>query len=173
MKDTIDGYGSINHTAKTTTTSSSTTTARRRPVYTRRNSSFQIYKTFLTEFHAAKGGWLIVLLGSLSALGIGCLVGVIPQVATQLYAERIVGLGDVGFVCNSYAANDPLRPHACAMGADHAQAAASYSAAGKHCLALLTNSLAGSYADTHGRRGKGSKIFFAAVCFRWRNEAPL
>jgi hypothetical protein len=56
----------------------------------RRSSSLQLYKTFLQEFHdSTVGGWLVVFLGFLSAVGVGCLVGVVPRVATQLYAERI------------------------------------------------------------------------------------
>ena len=142
-----NGYGSIDN--------SPSGGNKRRQAYSRRRSSRQIYKTFFDEFHKSRGGCLIVLLGFLSALGLGCVVGVIPQVATQLYAERIFGYdSDNNVKCNSFDANDPSRPKACVLGADYAQTVASYSVAAKHCLALLTNSVAGSYADTHGRRGK-------------------
>jgi hypothetical protein len=122
---------------------------------TRRRSSLQVYKTFLRDFHESTvGGWLIIFLGFLSAGGVGCLVGVVPQVATQLYAEGIFAeeSGDGGPPPPQCSSSGPHA--ACLRGAAYARAAAAYSVLARNILALLINSVAGSYSDTHGRRGE-------------------
>jgi MFS family permease len=115
----------------------------------RRRSSLEVYKTFLEEFNAATGAQLVTLLGFLTALGIGGLIGTVPQVVTQRFAEIHYGLED-GIQCSEFRAD---KPHACSQGSDYAQSAASYMMLVRNLLALLSNSLAGSYSDTHGRRG--------------------
>lgn len=114
----------------------------------RRRSSVEVYRTFLDEFHASNGGWLLILIAFLTSMGVGGLVGVVPQVATQRFAEEVFGYDGEGR-CNS-SVDKPLE---CVEGAEYAQSAASYSAMARNLLALLTNSVAGSYSDTHGRRG--------------------
>ena len=116
----------------------------------RRRSSVEVYNTFLDEFKVAKGSRLIVLFGFLTSLGIGSLVSVIPQVTTQRFAEDIFGLEE-GINCNDF---EEDKPQECVQGADYAQAAASYSVLVANLLALMTNSLAGSYSDLHGRKGE-------------------
>ena len=117
----------------------------------RRRSSMEVYQTFLSDFHASTGGWLLLLLGFLTALGIGGLIGVVPRVATQRFAEIDFGL-DEGLVCSSFASHE--LPLACVKAASYAKGAASYSALARHLMALLMNSWAGSYSDIHGRKGK-------------------
>ena len=133
------------------------------PIITRRRSSLEVYRTFFEEFHRSKGSWLIVLLGFLTALGLGSLVGVVPQILTQRYAEELFGYGNATKVtsgsaaaalCNSFTKLDATVPNGCIQGANYAQSAASYCALAKNALAFLTNSVAGSYSDRHGRRGK-------------------
>lgn len=124
----------------------------------RRRSSLQVYKTFLQDFHdSTVGGWLVIFLGFLTAVGVGCLVGVVPQVATQLYAAQIFGKSSTNGpapLCNR------LEPHAaCIQGAEFAQAAASYCVFARNIFALLTNSIAGRYSDSHGRRGENFVLF--------------
>lgn len=136
------------------------------PIITRRRSSLEVYRTFFGEFHRSKGSWLIVLLGFLTALGLGSLVGVVPQILTQRYAEELFGYGDdttkvnsgaaaaAAALCNSFTKTDTAVPTACVQGANYAQSGASYCALAKNALAFLTNSVAGSYSDRHGRRGE-------------------
>lgn len=129
----------------------------------RRQSSLNVHKTFLRDFHdSTVGGWLVILLGFLSAVGVGCLVGVVPQVATQLYAERIIARSS-----NEDGVDDLVSPptcvtsepqDACFQGAGYARAAAAYSVLARNVMSLLINSIAGSYSDTHGRRGKKIKL---------------
>ena len=120
-----------------------------------RGSSILVYRTFLTEFKDSKGAPLIILLGFLTALGIGCLIGVIPQVTTQRYAEIYFGRVDddtAAAACNSFPSHNH-KPLACVQGAEYAQSVASYAAVARYTMALLSNSVAGSYSDRHGRRG--------------------
>lgn len=112
-----------------------------------RRPSAQVHETFLDEFKAAKGAKTIILLGFLTALGLGALLGVVPKVVTQRFAEQVFGLEE-GLDCD---AND--KPLECVEGADYAQAAASYTVLVSNLLALFTNTLVGSYSDVHGRRG--------------------
>lgn len=132
------------------------------PSSRRRRSSLEVYRTFFGEFHRSKGSWLIVLLGFLTAVGLGSLVGVVPQILTQRYAEELFGYGQAYKVsnggddvplCNSF---DATKPVECDLGASYAQTAASYCALAKNSLAFLTNSVAGSYSDRHGRKGKSA-----------------
>ena len=132
------------------------------PSISRRRSSLEVYRTFFGEFHQSKGSWLIILLGFLTAVGLGSLVGVVPQILTQQYAEKVFGYGDSSKSinnnesvrqCNSFGA---VRPGECELGANYAQSAASYCALVKNSVAFLTNSVAGSYADRHGRKGESS-----------------
>ncbi len=124
---------------------------RRLAYRSRRGSSFMVYKTFLNEFTESNGGLLIVFLGFLTAIGIGCLIGVIPQVATQRYAETRFGYNDYDRLCNSFSSQ--TKPEACIRGAEYAQTIASYTAVARYMMALLSNSVAGSYSDRYGRRG--------------------
>ncbi|CAB9498150.1 solute carrier family 46 [Seminavis robusta] len=126
--------------------------------YNRRRSSLEIYRTFLDEFLASNGGWLLILLGFLTALGAGALVGAVPQVLTQKFAEHQYGL-DKEIQCLS---EEPL-PMECVQGADYAQGAASYTSLFRNLMALLVNSVAGSYSDTHGRRGVQIASLFLVV----------
>lgn len=124
----------------------------------RRRSSLEVYRTFLGEFNSAIGAKLIIFLGFLTAVGIGGLVGVVPQVVTQRFAELNYDLED-GIHCDEMSG---AQPDACLQGSEYAQGAASYSVLARNLLAILTNSLAGSYTDVHGRRGKsyeGCTIF--------------
>jgi MFS family permease len=114
-----------------------------------------IYRTFLSEFRESNGASLIILLGFLTAIGIGCVLGVIPQVTTQRYAEVIFGYDEQEELCNSFSSSnaDSIKPAPCVRGAEYAQSAASYAAVARYMMALLSNSVAGSYSDTYGRRG--------------------
>ena len=116
----------------------------------RRRSSLEVYRTFLGEFNSATGARLIVVLGFLTAIGIGGLVGVVPQVITQRFAELYYGLEE-GIHCREMSG---VKPAACLEGSEYAQGAASYCVLARNLLAILTNSLAGSYTDVHGRRGE-------------------
>lgn len=149
----IDTYGSLKE--ESTTIQSSKADNFQELYRSRRGSSFMVFKTFLTEFRQSTGGSLIVLLGFLTALGVGSLVGVIPQVATQRYAELIYGYGDRDAPCKSFLSGKPME---CLQGAEHAQSVASYTALARYLIALLSNSVAGSYADVHGRRGTISTL---------------
>jgi hypothetical protein len=130
----------------------------------RRRSSLNVYKTFLQDSNdSSVGGWLVILLGFLSAVGVGCLVGVVPQIATQLYAEKISranSTDDDGvdlLVSPPQCSNSHPQPDACFQGAGYARAAASYCVLARNIMSLLINSVAGSYSDRHGRRGKKIK----------------
>jgi len=109
-----------------------------------------VYKTFLADFRNANGASLVVLLGFLTAIGLGSLIGVIPQVTTQRYAEILYGYGGEEALCNSFTSG---KPEPCLRGAERAQTVASYTALARYLMALLSNSVAGAYADVHGRRG--------------------
>ena len=91
--------------------------------YSRRRSSLHVYRTFLGEFNEAKGAWVVVLLGFLTALSVGCLVGVVPQVATQKFAEEHLPANAT--VTCGIEMDEPV-PEACVIGAQDAQTAASY-----------------------------------------------
>lgn len=127
----------------------------------RRRSSLQVYRTFLGEFYASTGGWLLIVLGFLISLGIGSLIGVVPRVATQRFAEINYGL-EKGILCSSFSSDD--LPLACVKAAAYAQSAASYSALARNLMGLFLNSFAGSYSDTHGRRGELSASKVAQLC---------
>lgn len=118
----------------------------------RRRSSVEVYLSFIDEFRTSNGGWQIVVLGLLVAVGFGSVVGVIPQVATQRYAEELYGYGEDEPLCTEYFGD--TRPDACVKGAEVAQSAASYASMSRNIMSLLCNSIAGSYSDSHGRRGK-------------------
>lgn len=120
-------------------------------LFRRRRSSVQVYLSFVDEFRRSNGGWQIVVLGLLIALGLGSVVGVIPQVATQRYAEELYGYDEDAPLCTDYFGDD--RPEACVLGAAAAQNAASYCSMARNIISLLCNSIAGSYSDSHGRRG--------------------
>jgi len=144
----------------------------------RRGSSISVYRTFLQEFWGSSTNEsapvIILLVGFLTALGIGSLIGVIPQVTTQRYAELYFGYGarqqdEMVEMCNSITIynnsssssaqqqqqqqQQQQAPLACIRGAEYAQSMASYAALARYTLALLSNSVAGSYTDKHGRRG--------------------
>ena len=151
-----DGYGSV-PTDDTNHSAIKTQKRLPRPAFTRRRSSIDVYRTFLGDFNRATGAWLIILLGFLTALGMGSLVGVVPQIMTQRYAEELFGYDaptNGNAQCYSFSVTDLTRPAACRQGANYAQSAASYCALAKNTLALLSNSVAGSYSDRHGRRGE-------------------
>lgn len=114
-----------------------------------RRPSAEVHETFLDEFKRARGARIIILLGFLTALGLGALLGVVPKVVTQRFAEEVYGLEE-GLDCDVYEDDKPM---ACVEGADYAQAAASYTVLVSNLLALFTNTLVGSYSDIHGRRG--------------------
>ena len=115
----------------------------------RRRSSVNIHTSFIEEFMLSDGGWKILFIGFLVAIGFGSTTGVIPQVTTQGYAEVLYGLE--GRPCSGFPARD--RPAACRRAGEDAQNAAAYCATGRHAMAFLCNSVAGSYSDVHGRRG--------------------
>ena len=87
----------------------------------------------------------------LTAVGLGTVLGIIPQITTQRYAEVTYGYSPEGPPCNDFVGD--LRPEACLKGAQMAQTAASYTSMARHVLSLLLNSVAGSYSDAYGRRG--------------------
>ena len=91
--------------------------------YSRRRSSLHVYRTFLAEFNQAKGAWIVVVLGFLTAVAVGCLVGVVPQVATQKFADQYLPTNTT-LVCDN--GMDGPFPEACIIGAQDAQTAASY-----------------------------------------------
>jgi hypothetical protein len=122
------------------------------PAIFRRRSSTQMYLTFVEEFRQSNGGWQIVVIGMLTALGIGSVIGIIPQVATQRYAEELFGYSNDDELCNSFLTAEG-KPEACIVGAEYAQSAASVCALVKNIISLLCNPVAGSYSDVHGRRG--------------------
>lgn len=134
-----------------------TQAAAQNPLMLQRQSSTQIYLTFLDEFLKADGGWQIILIGMLTALGIGSVIGIIPQVATQRYAEELYEYGSNEELCNSFL-TDEGKPDACIVGAAHAQSAASVCALVRNGLLLLCNPVAGSYSDTRGRRGEDTSF---------------
>lgn len=117
-----------------------------------RRSSFGVYVTFVDEFLASNGGWQIVVLGFIIALGIGCVIGVIPQVTTQRFAEELYHYHHDDEPCSSFMKGD--KPEACVMGGKAAQTAASYNSMARNVISLMCNSVAGSYSDVHGRRGR-------------------
>ena len=157
--------------------SSSTTTTTTVEVYNKRTS-------FIHEFFCnnKQGGWQIILIGFLTAVGLGSVLGVIPQITTQRYAEELYGYNTNSYVvdgtdndesssqqplppCNSFGNNintmnndddnnyDAV-PEECILGANYAQSAASITTFTRNILALLLNGIAGSYSDIHGRRSK-------------------
>ena len=130
----------------------------RKPAWTRRCSSIDVNQTFFGEFNETSAGWIIIFLGFLIALAMGCLVAVIPQIMTQRYAEEVFGNGSLlddrnPLFCSSCASTVD-RPEACIKGSSQAQNAASNFALVKNTLALLLNTVTGNYADSHGRKGK-------------------
>ena len=138
----------------------------------------EIYKTFIQEFRTTKGGWQIIVIGFLVAVGVGSVIGVIPQITTQRYAEELYGYDGAAMMppCNSFHNNKNNHllhhrtnneadddnnnedlstthiPQACGLGSDHAQNSASITTLTRNLLALLFNGIAGSYSDQHGRR---------------------
>lgn len=118
----------------------------------RKRSSFRIYVSFVDEFWREKGGWQIVVLGFLTALGIGAVVGVIPQVMTQRFADELDDTQQ-HIICASLMGHDTAKPKECILGGETAQTAASYNSMARNIISLLCNSVAGSYSDVHGRRG--------------------
>lgn len=150
MSELDDGYGSILNNRNNI--SSTNQKDNRRPALTRRRSSLDVYRTFLGDFSRSRGAWLIILLGFLASLGFGSLIGVVPQIMTQRYAENKFGYSPEDSLCTSFSTNDLARPVACVEGAEYAQSAASYGALVRNALALLSNSVAGAYSDRHGRR---------------------
>ena len=126
----------------------------------RRRSSLEVYKTFLGEFNTATGARIVVLIGLLTSLGTGGLIGVVPKVAAQRFAEESFGLEE-GLDCDDF--DDNNKPLACVQGADHSQSMASYDALARNLLALLTNSIAGSHSDSHGRRGEAARHCSASL----------
>lgn len=118
------------------------------PAPVRRQSSIQIYLSFIDEFRKCTGGWQILVIGMLLSLGIGSVIGIIPQVTTQRYAEQLFGYD--GPPCASFLEH---KPAACIIGASSAQTSASYCSMAKNTLSLLCNPMAGSFSDRHGRRG--------------------
>jgi len=115
----------------------------------RRQSSVEIYLTFMQEFMNSKGGWQLIVIAFAAALGLGSTMGVIPQVTTQGYAEVLHNYE--GESCSNFVGLD--RPAACIAGGEDAQNAASYATMGRNIFSLLCNSVAGGYSDIHGRRG--------------------
>ena len=179
-KTTIRGKDDMQHPR--TRTSTASTTIRRSKFQRRRRSSIEIYKTFIHEFRTTHGGWQIICIGFLIAVGFGSVIGVIPQITTQRYAEELYGyntntnnndttIGSMMPPCNSFHKSNLHRgnnisgdsdevvpsvvvvvPEACILGNDHAQNSASITTLTRNILALLLNGIAGSYSDNHGRR---------------------
>jgi len=119
-------------------------------VDSRKDQRSSFGKSFLDEFRRSRGGLMILLLGFLTAIGWGCIMGVVPQIATQAYAERVYGYGPNDDPCSAIALN---KPQACIQGSEHAQNVASSTAFARYTMAILSNSIVGSYSDQHGRKG--------------------
>ena len=103
-KTTIRGKDDMQHPR--TRTSTASTTIRRSKFQRRRRSSIEIYKTFIHEFRTTKGGWQIICIGFLIAVGFGSVIGIIPQITTQRYAEELYGY-------NNYMNDGSMMPPPC------------------------------------------------------------
>jgi hypothetical protein len=184
MRDARDqqSYGSIasdsDNGSPADHTNSSIQSYRRalNPAPIRRQSSIQIYLSFVDEFRNCNGGWQILVIGMLLSLGIGSVIGIIPQVTTQRYAEQLFGYD--GPPCSSFLEH---KPEACIIGASYAQTSASYCSMAKNTLSLLCNPMAGSFSDRHGRRGtlpcccgnagQGHKVWADSILTPWCTTA--
>lgn len=108
------------------------------------------YLDFLKLFFRSKAAIHILVIAFFLSLGVGCTVGIVPDIMTDRYARLNHSYDDSDGGCGSFDRAD--KPDACQQGADDAQQAAAISTFVTNALTLLCNSVIGSISDVHGRR---------------------
>jgi DHA1 family tetracycline resistance protein-like MFS transporter len=109
------------------------------------------YIDFLKTFFRSRAAIHILVIAFLLSLGLGCTVGIVPDIMTDRYARLNHGYNsEIGGECGSFDRAD--KPDECQRGADDAQQAAAISTLATNILTLLCNSVIGSISDVHGRR---------------------
>jgi MFS family permease len=94
---------------------------------------------------------VVILLGFLTAVGVGCIVGIVPQIATRRYAALMTKAAETeDAIITTTSVIDNLTMTK--MGAERAQSVASMAAFGRYSLALFTNAFLGSWSDMYGRK---------------------
>jgi len=104
--------------------------------------------SFLAFFLRSAGPPQVLLLSALSALAIGCTMGVVPPTMTTQYARINHGL-DLMSDCT---AGGTESSQACRDGNDEALTAASVASFASNMIIFCTSSLVGSISDEVGRR---------------------
>jgi len=110
------------------------------------------YLDFLKTFFQSKAAIHILVIAFFLSTGIGCTVGVVPDIMTDRYARLNHGYINSGVDDDCGSFDRANKPDACQRGADEAQQAAAISTLATNVLTLLCNSVIGSISDVHGRR---------------------
>ena len=109
-------------------------------------------KSFIVEFSAMQGPPQIAFLMALLAIGLGCTIGIVPEVMIDRFARLYHGYTGTA-TCDTFVVEDLNKPLECTLGANDAQAAASKSNLIQNILTFCSASLMGSLSDEYGRKG--------------------
>lgn len=102
----------------------------------------------LRTFFGSKATIAILIVSALLSIGIGCTVGIVPEILSDRYARLHHSYS--GPSCSDWA--DNVMPQPCRNGADDAQAASAIGTLVLNIFTLFCNPIVGSLSDVHGRK---------------------
>eukprot|EP00980_Cylindrotheca_fusiformis_P008561 scaffold1820_cov129-Cylindrotheca_fusiformis.AAC.2 len=105
-------------------------------------------KGVLTTFFGTKATVAILVVSASLSFGIGCTVGVVPEILSDRYAR--LDHSYHGPSCSDW--DDNVMPVPCKNGADDAQASSAIGTLVLNAFTLFCNPVVGSWSDLHGRR---------------------
>lgn len=104
------------------------------------------FGAFLKTFYQSRGACAIVIITTLLSVGVGCVIGLIPETLADRYAK--LDYQFTGQHCDVY----DIKPEACVRGLDAAQSSAACANMVSCFIMLLANPVLGSISDTKGRK---------------------